>query len=83
MPAETVEQMFSMLPMKSVSQGTSTTLVAAFDPKLKSQSSLLLPLLIQPTNRATDASCLYMSDCQPAEAMDFAVNGGLSAKLGS
>ena len=34
MPKETTEQIITMLPMKSMSQGVSTTLVAALDPKL-------------------------------------------------
>lgn len=34
MPNEVTEQMFTMMPMKSVSKGISTILVAALDPKL-------------------------------------------------
>ena len=34
MPKENVEQLFTMMPMKTITQGTSTILVAALDPKL-------------------------------------------------
>ena len=37
MPKENVEQLFTMMPMKSLSQGASTTIVAALDPKLSGQ----------------------------------------------
>ncbi|MCJ1245219.1 hypothetical protein MMC30_002421 [Trapelia coarctata] len=42
MPAESVEQILTALPTKSASQGISTPLIAALDPKLKGTACLFL-----------------------------------------
>ena len=40
MPKKNAEQLFTMMPMKSMTQGASPTLVAALDPKLSGTKSL-------------------------------------------
>jgi len=42
MPKENAEQLFAMMPMKTPSQGISTALVAALDPKLSGSSGVYL-----------------------------------------
>lgn len=43
MPAENAKQVFDMMPMRTISQGASTILVAALDPKLSSTKALKEP----------------------------------------
>ena len=79
MPKENAEQLFTMMPMKTMSQGTSTTLVAALDPKLKGKKG---PNFIRfPTNIGKDSSGVYLADCQLSSVLDFAKDDTYAEKL--
>lgn len=82
MPKEEVERLSKSLPeaAKSVPCGASTTIVAAFDPSLKSRSHLLY------TYTADDgiaASGSYLFDCQLAneKAAEYSLSKDNSEKL--
>ncbi|KAL9063651.1 MAG: hypothetical protein Q9161_009352 [Pseudevernia consocians] len=81
MPKEVAEQTFTMMPMKNMAQGVSTTCVAALDPKLDSKT----PRTHLPTSAdgPLESSGTYLVDCQVSETLEFARDGSIAKKLWS
>jgi NAD(P)-dependent dehydrogenase (short-subunit alcohol dehydrogenase family) len=88
MPKESAEQIFTMMPMKTLSQGISTTLVAALDPNLSGKvifhvKHLRLGICMKsPTQyHAPGSSNVYLEDCQIQPLLEFATNSHHAEKL--
>lgn len=81
MPKDIVEQTFTMMPMKTMAQGVSTTCVAALDPKLEGISPR--PRLWTSANGQLDSSGGYLVDCQLSETLECARSESLAEKLWS
>ena len=81
MPKDIVEQTFTMMPMKTMAQGASTTCVAALDPKLEGTSPH--SGMSTSANGPLGSSGAYLADCQLSETFEYARSESLAEKLWS
>ena len=72
MAPEVVEQVHKMLPMKSMSQGVATPLVAALDPKLAGNTVRAQVLWSQCSDSHIGSPGFYLNDCQVEDVQPWA-----------
>ncbi len=79
MPKENAEQLFTVMPMKTMAQGISTTCVAALDPKL--DGNISFTHLPTSADSSSDSSGVYLADCQVSETLEYARDESLAERL--